>query len=49
MKVENQWADGEDSVREDHQHRIKEEGVPATGQTTAEAKSHGTMEETRSS
>ena len=29
MKIANQWADGEDSIREDQQHRMKEEGGPS--------------------
>ena len=29
MKIANQWVDGEDSVREDRQHPIKEEGGPS--------------------
>ena len=29
MKVAIQWADGEDPVREDCQHRIKEQGGPS--------------------
>ena len=28
MKIANQWADGEDSIREDRQHPIEEEGGP---------------------
>ena len=29
MKITNQWADGEDSIREDQQYRMKEEGGPS--------------------
>ena len=29
MKIANQWEDGEDSIREDQQYRMKEEGGPS--------------------
>ena len=47
-KVANQWADGEDFVREDRQHRIKEEGFPAIRDTTGTTKRHGMIEGTQS-
>ena len=29
MKIANEWADGEDSIREDQQYRMREEGGPS--------------------
>ena len=29
LKIANEWADGDDSIREDQQYRMREEGGPS--------------------